>query len=319
MSAVRKQVAKELHAPARRVYPRRCFWSFRPFDLWAADLADMRALSKHNRGYAYILVIVDTFSRHAWAIPIKTKKGAEVENAFKTLFDDLNQAPSNLVTDQGTEFYNSQCQKLFQSKGVRHYSTYGSVKAAPAERMVRTLKERLYRHFSAEGTFNWVDAIEGVTDDYNNTKHSRTGHSPAAVLRDRRLWSDVGSKINESCVSDRLRGKEQQSTAKRLSIDQAVRISKQKSVFEKGYTGNWSPEIFFIHAIKRTRPMTYVLRDEFGNIIKGVFYRQELQPAMHKDVYLVEKILQRRGSKVKVRYYGLPTSYDSWIDAKNLI
>lgn len=104
-----------------------------------------------------------------------------------------------------------------------------------------------------------------------------------------------------------------------MPVNDFVRISKYKSIFEKGYTPNWSTEIFKIYKVQLTSPLTYLLEDMQQNKIKGSFYEQEIQKAMFPDVYLVEKILKFRKHEVFVKWLGFDSSYNSWIGKNDLI
>ncbi|KAK5644784.1 hypothetical protein RI129_006084 [Pyrocoelia pectoralis] len=103
----------------------------------------------------------------------------------------------------------------------------------------------------------------------------------------------------------------------RFKVGDVVRISKYKSVFEKGYTPNWSCELFKIVKISITNPVTYLIEDMKGDPVLGGFYESELQKAKHPDVYLVEKILRRKNSKVYVKWLGLDEK--SWIHQDNVV
>lgn len=106
---------------------------------------------------------------------------------------------------------------------------------------------------------------------------------------------------------------------KKFNVDDYVRISKYKSLFEKGYTPNWSTEIFQIIKVIPTEPITYHLADLNGERIKGCFYEHELQKTKNIDVYLVEKIIKRKGNKVLVKWLGFDESHNSWINASDVL
>lgn len=89
-------------------------------------------------------------------------------------------------------------------------------------------------------------------------------------------------------------------------------------LFEKGYTPNWSTELFKIRKINLTNPVTFLLEDSRGDPIKGVFYKWELLKTQHPDVYLVEKVIRRKGNKLLVKWLGLATNHNSWIDIKDI-
>ncbi|KAK5639114.1 hypothetical protein RI129_000458 [Pyrocoelia pectoralis] len=103
----------------------------------------------------------------------------------------------------------------------------------------------------------------------------------------------------------------------RFNVGDVVRISKYKSIFAKGYTSNWSSELFKIAKLQVTNPVTYLLEDMKGKPILGGFYEQELQKVKYPDVYLVERVLRRKNDKVYVKWWGL--NENSWIDKNNIV
>ncbi|XP_077256598.1 uncharacterized protein LOC143894301 [Temnothorax americanus] len=98
-----------------------------------------------------------------------------------------------------------------------------------------------------------------------------------------------------------------------------LRVSKYKTIFEKGYTPNWTTEVFKIVKVQRTNPVTYLLEDYRGKSVSGGFYEHELHRATYPDVYLVEKVLRRRGDEVYVKWLGFDRSHNSWISKDNVI
>ena len=105
--------------------------------MWTADLADVHKYARQNKGYKYILVVLDVFNRYAWAQPLKDKTGVSITQAFKDFYKDGNHS-SYLRIDQGTEFYNAPMQKLLKSKHIHLYSTHNGPKAMIAERFLHT-------------------------------------------------------------------------------------------------------------------------------------------------------------------------------------
>ncbi|XP_025163398.1 uncharacterized protein LOC112590600 [Harpegnathos saltator] len=129
---------EELDAPAKRYFPRRRVIVRGYDDLWQADLVEMRPYSRFNRGYHYILTIIDVLSKYAWAVPMKSKSSKEAVEVFARIFQESGRCPKNFQTDQGKEFYN--LQKLLKKHGINHYSTYSVMKASVVGRFNRTLK-----------------------------------------------------------------------------------------------------------------------------------------------------------------------------------
>lgn len=297
------QLVKELHRPVRRKFPRRRTIIKGLDDLWQSDLGQLDLYAKSNKNFKYILIVIDCFSKYVWAKPLKTKSGEEVTKAFEDILKE-GRIPKNLQTDHGKEYYNSNFNRLMQKYRINHYSTYSQMKAAVAERVVRTLKEKLFQYFSLNGTYKWIDVLQEIVNNYNNRKHSKTKMRPNEINK---------SNAKNITAYNHLKI----AGPRRLKIGDIVRISKSKYLFEKGYTPNWTTELFKITKVQITNPVTYLLQDMNEAPIKGAFYEDELQLTKNPDIYLVEKILQRKGNKVKVRWLGLDKSYDSWIDSSN--
>ena len=115
------QLANELHKPVRRRFDKRTVFASQADDIWAADLVDMSSFSRSNKGYKYLLTVIDVFSKYVWIVPLKTMTHKEVAQAFRKLF--LNGHPSRLWTDKGTELYNQQLKAVLVANNVMFYST----------------------------------------------------------------------------------------------------------------------------------------------------------------------------------------------------
>lgn len=302
----RQRVVEELHKPARRNYPRRHF-DVRGFDeTWQADLVEMQPYSRENKGFRYMLTVIDVFSKFAWAIPVKSKTGKDVTAAMKSILDK-KRVPKNLNTDRGKEFYNSEFQNLMKKFNINLYSTYSNLKASICERFNRTLKSVMYKNFSLQGNYKWVDILPELISAYNNRKHRTLGAKP----------KDITSS-NANKFMDRFKYKKQPVKKNKFKLGDKVRISKQKHIFEKGYTPNWTTEIFTIDRVAATSPVTYHLKDYKDEKLAGGFYEQELQKVMYPDIYLIEKIVRRRGDQVFVKWLGFDNTHNSWINKSEI-
>jgi transposase InsO family protein len=146
-----KQDPHTLHKPMVKRFLRRKTFTKTINDVFQADLADMRNLASFSEGYSYILACIDVFSRYAFAVPVKDKRGLAVSAAFGKIFAD--RMPNMLQTDRGLEFLNAQVQEVFRKNNVHHYySLTDDIKAALVERFNRTLKSRLYRYMTHHRT-----------------------------------------------------------------------------------------------------------------------------------------------------------------------
>lgn len=302
MMKKKEQVVNELHKSARKNFRRRRVIMKGIDDLWQIDLVEMGMFEKENNGFRFLLTVIDTFSKYAWALPIRNKSSIEVEKAMETILKE-GRIPKNIQSDDGKEFFNKNFQKLMQKHNINHYSTYSPLKASIVERFNRTLKSKMWKKFSMNGNYRWLGMIGTLIDDYNNTWHRTINMKPSQVsaLNEKRLLATVYSHIK---IVDK--GK--------FNVDDPVRISKYKHLFEKGYTPNWTTEIFKIYKVQNTNPVTYLLKDYKDQPIKGSFYALELSKVKYPDVYLVEKTLRRRGNKVFVKWLGFDSTHNSWID-----
>lgn len=240
---------EELHKPARRNYPRRKFDVRGLDESWQADLIEMLPYAKENKGYRYMLTVIDVFSKYAWAIPVKNKTAEEVTQAMKSVLE-LGRVPKNLQVDRGKEFYNKNFQELMKRHKINLYSTYSNLKAAICERFNRTLKEKMWKKFSLQGNYKWLTILSDLIASYNNTKHRTIGMKPKDV-----------TSVNETQVIKRFSTKNKVMGKPKFKLNDKVRVSRVKQVFEKGYTPNWSTEIFTISKVLKTRPTTYRLKD----------------------------------------------------------
>ena len=170
---------------------------------WAADLVEVQHLSRHNRGVRYLLTVIDVFSKYAWVRPLTRKTGAQVQKAFESIFRE-GRKPLRLQTDDGKEFYNKTMTAFLKRHNIVHFSTKGDTKASVVERFNRTLKERLYRYFTAKNTLNYKQALPDVVRGYNATPHGSIGMAPERVTLDNsaEVWKKVVRQKTEKEADD---------------------------------------------------------------------------------------------------------------------
>lgn len=309
--SIRATIAKELHAPARKKFSTRPVELKGIHDLYQADLVEMVPFTQINNGYKYILTIINCFSKYAYAIPLLSKHASSIVEAIKPILSKNKM--KYLQTDDGTEYRNTEFKKLMKQYGIRHYSSYSDKKASIIERFNRTLKSLMYTKFTELGNYKWVKILPILLHEYNNRKHRTIGMKPSEV-----------TVHNEDIVLENIHKNRQRYAAKdkkhRYRVGDKVRISKYKKVFDKGYLPNWTNEIFTVHSVEPTIPVTYTLKDYRNNILKGKFYEYEVRKTMVDDnVYLVEKVLRKRGDKILVKWLGFDGEHNSWINKKDLV
>lgn len=310
--SLKTKIVNELHRPARINFPRRNTVIKGINDLFQADLIEVQPYSRINKGYRYILVVINCFTKVADALPLKDKTGKSVSTAMDKIIKRGTHKITHLQTDDGKEYFNKTFSSLMKKHNINHYSTKSEKKAAIIERFNRTLKGAMYKAFSNRGTYVWFDILPTLIKEYNNKFHRTIGMKPVEV-----------NKSNETLVNQRIQRNTQPKSEKRTSttynVGDKVRVSKHKGVFSKKYLPNWTNEVFTIHRVQPTIPETYILKDNRGEILHGGFYGHELLKSSVGDVYLVEKILKRKNDKVLVRWLGFNKNEDSWIDKKDLL
>ena len=299
-SSWNEKLADELHKPVRRKFQRRQVLAYNVDDIWSCDLVEMQEWASQNKGYRYMLNVVDVLSKYAWSIPLKDKTAATTLNAFKEIVNESNRKPKRIWVDQGKEFYNKIFDEWLKENNIIRYSTYSEHKSCVVERFNRTLKNMMWKRFTALNTRKWIDILPSLLTKYNNTKHSTIKMTPTEA-----------SKEN----SDVMLPHKLTSGEKRFKVGEKVRISRIKGIFEQGYLANWSEELFEIVKVKDTNPTTYVLKDSNGEEIGGSFYNEELQK-IEQEIYRIEKVIRKK--KVKgiqyglVKWLGYSDKFNSW-------
>ena len=182
------------------------------------------------------------------------------------------------------------------------YSTYNEGRPVVAERFIRTLKNKIFKHMTAILKNVYFDVLDDIVDKYNNTVHRIIKMKPVDVTSD--FYAEYNEDSNEKHP--------------KFKVGDRVRISKCKNIFAKGYTQNWSEDVFVISKIKNTVPWTYVFSDLNGEPFTGSFYEKELQKTS-QEKFRIEKVLRRKGDKLYVKWKGYNNSFNSWIDKKDLV
>ena len=137
----------------------------------------MQQFSKWNKGYRYLLMVLDVFSKYGWIVPLKDKKGETVAEAFKKIFKE-GRKPQYLWTDKGKEYYNKHVKELLDKNKITLYSTENEEKSSVCERWNRTIKSEMWKQFTVQGNTMYLDMLPKILKQYNNTKHSSIKMTP---------------------------------------------------------------------------------------------------------------------------------------------
>ena len=148
----------------------------------------------------------------------------------------------------------------------------------------------------------YINKLDDIVSEYNNTYHRTIKAKPVDVKDN--TYIDFKREVNDKDP--------------KFKVSNHVNISKYKNIFTKGYTPNWSEEVFVIKKVKNTVPWTYVITDLNGEENIGTFYEKELQKT-NQQKFRIEKIIKTKGDKLYVKWKGYDNSFNSWIDQKDLV
>ena len=182
------------------------------------------------------------------------------------------------------------------------YSAHNEGKSVVAQRFIRTLKNKIYKYVTSISKDLYINKLDDIVDEYNNTHHTTIKMKPIDVKDNTYINTD--KEINDK--------------SRKFNVSDHVRISIYKNIFAKCYTPNWSEEVFVIKKVKNTVPWTYVINGLTSEKITGTFYEKELQKT-NQEEFRIEKVIKRKGDKIYVTWKGYDNSFNSRIDKKDLV
>lgn len=315
-----------LHKTTRKKFPRRKILAPKPRVIVSCDLGDFSALQKHNRGVKYVMFCLDVFSRFLKVFPLTSKSAKSSLSALRTILEsDKFKGVSRVFTDLGTEFYNNEIKKYLTSKRITLYSNYSrETKASLAERVIKTIKSKIYKYLTQNNTLTYIDILPTLVDTYNNTPHRglRSNQSPVQVHRLSDL-QDIKKQFRLMYLSHPT-GKK--AVSSKLSVGDIVRLqllSRTQFKFNKAYKINNTEELFKIRRVDTSQKIpVYYLRDLADEDVKGAFYREELTKSSLPDQYQVD-VLRSKTDKGEKKYFvhwrGYPNKFNSWISKSDLM
>ena len=208
-------------------------------EIWSLDILDLKDYGpKNNRGYRYVLVIIDNFSKYGFTIPLKNKNAQTIKDSFENILINSKRKPNLIESDRGKEFYNIIFQDFQNKNYIKLYSRNSSYGAVFAERFNRTIRDLLKKIVFEQSDGKWIDLLPTITKQYNNRIHSLTKLSP----------KDASLKKNEGYVYKNLIDKRKK-VKPEFQINDLVRSADLKRVFSKGDTTNWSYKLYKITEI----------------------------------------------------------------------
>lgn len=310
-----------LHKPARIHFERNPIIATHIDNQWQADLLFLPDLASFNKNYKIAILCIDVVSRYAWGELMYSKTGIATADAFEIILKRASpRKPEKLQTDKGKEFLNGSFQKLCKDYEIEFFTTNSDLKAAIAERLIRTIKTKIYQYLDNNNTNTYIDKFQEIIKSYNETYHSSIKMAPKDVTVEttaeviKNLYGFLWDGPDKILKQD-------------LEIGDFVRISKvRSSLFRKSYKGNWTEEVFKIKSIFYRHPQTmYELTDLNDKKIEGTFYDSEIQKIpidMSLKEWKIEKIIKSRTIKGQKQHYvkwlGYSDDFNSWIKAEGI-
>ena len=260
--------------PPRRNYPTNKTDVYYIDDIWSLDILDLKDYgSENNRGYRYVLVVIDNFSKFGWTVPLKNKNAITIKDSFENIMLSSKRKPNLIESDRGKEFYNNIFQDFLNKNNIKLYSRNTSLGAVFAERFNRTIRDLLKRPVFEKCDGNWIDILPTITKQYNNRIHASTKLSP----------KDASLKKNEGFVYKNLLDKRKKITPK-FQINDLVRVADLKKTFSKGDTTIWSYKLYKITEIINDTLPSYRLDNLKERYNESLLKKTELTLKQNKDV-----------------------------------
>ena len=212
-----EQLAEELHKPIISKFKKRLVYSRFKDNIWGADLADMQLIIKFNKGFRFLLYVIDIFSKYAWVVPLKDKKNMTITNAFQKYFKESDRKPNKIWVDKGSEFYNNSFLKWLKSNDTEMYSINNEGKFVVAERFIKTLKNKIYTSMTSISKNVYINKLYDIVNEYNNTYHKTIKMKPIDVKDN--TYLDFKKDVNDKDPN--------------FKVNDHVRISKYKNMLAK--------------------------------------------------------------------------------------
>ena len=266
---IAKAITKEIFSPVIKKFQRIQIQTHYKDECWSIDMIDRSSLAKYNKNYKFIFTIIDNHTKYAWAIPLKDKSGKSTTTALKSLIEKEKRKPHKIWSDRGKEFYNTTFLHYLKEQNIQIYSTNSDLKAVFVERFNRTLLDLIKEQMYIEGKGNWLNHLDAAMEKYKNRVHGTTKMTPFEMS------TSTNKQISHPIPID-TEGALRNKKLPKFQVGDFVRVPDKRNIYSKGYTTNWNRELFKIHNINKTNPVTYTLIDENKEIIQGKYYEQEL-------------------------------------------
>ena len=275
------------------------------------DLIEISKMSEDKKGYNYILVAIDCFSRKVWARLLMNKTADEVLLNLKSILDETGSVES-ICSDRGQEFVNVKMTKFLSDSGIKLINPYTSTHAHFVERVQATLQTIIYKYITSKMNFQFYDKLQDFVKTYNNRRHRITKLSPEEGDKD-----EEEIRLHIQKMQEDYRAKIKPTKKVKFKVGDKVRISISLGKFSRGYDRKSKEEIYKIAEVSTTLPQVlYTIATLNGDAVIGKFYQGQLTKVLHQDEYIIEKILEKTRTRYLIKFIG----YDEpeWILKKNV-
>jgi len=293
--------------PARKSYPRNPIVAYYPGNIVQIDIMDLQNVLPENDGYKYVLLTYDTYSKFTTCWPLKDRKPASVLEALENLVLTSPFQVVKIYWDKEGSFLSKAVQDWLSERGISNYTTTSIVKAPGVERVIRTLRLWLARHFKATSSWRWVDILPHLVSDYNNRIHSTTKRPPLDLV------------VDPTLLPENIKGPSQSARSRKLPpVDSHVRLNQNRGIFGKESRGTWTDEVFKVARHKTHMPIPMaVVRDMRGEEIRGSFYPWELQEIEWDEGKRPLQVFKTKTRQKKkewlVSFQGYPPDFLEWV------
>ena len=261
----------------RKYYPTNKTDDYHIDDVWSLDILDLKEYGPEiNRGYRYVLVVIDNFSKFGWTYPIKNTNAQTIKDSIENILISSKRQPNLIESDRGKEFYNKIFQDFLNKNNIKLYSRNSSYGAVFVEIFNRTIRDLLKKIVFEQGDGKWIDVLPKITKQYNNRVHTSTKLRPI----------QASLKKNEGYVYKNLLDKRKKKIPK-FQINDLVRTADKKKTFSKSHTTNWSYKLYKItEIINDTIPSYHIdnLKERYNESLlkKTKLSRKENNTVMKK-------------------------------------
>lgn len=324
-SALEEEDTYTLHREYKRPSVFNPYYSYHRRRRFQADLIDIAGLKRDNDRVTFLLLVIDTFSRKIWIVPLQRKTGEATRDGLKLWVDEINTTRKEgltliCLTDSGKEFLNRAVQTLFRVNKIEHQTAKNVNKASIAERANKSIQVIIYKYLTSLGETRYLDALPQLVSTYNNRAH-RTLHHMTPAQAD---LPENEIKVR-SIHLERYAGIKRKKKIK-FRVGDTVRIKTlagQVSSSRRAYHQQFHGELYTVIRVNTRMPIPMYFLNSMNDEedVEGGFYANELV-RVRGDSFKIDKIIRTRGTGrrkehfVKWKYFD--NKWNSWIKASDL-